>query len=62
VLGDEFAQAQTFVQFADQNETAVRSDARSLKIDLQRSVERELEWLILFLTHWVLASDVSSSR
>ena len=32
---------------------------RNLKIDLQRSVERELEWLILFLSHWVLTSGKS---
>jgi hypothetical protein len=61
MLGDETAQTQPFIQFAHQNESAIRSDASSLEIDLQRSVERELKWPILFLTHWVLASSASSS-
>jgi len=50
VLGDEITEAQTFVQLAHQNQATIRGDARSLEIDLQRSVEQELEWLIL----WVL--------
>ena len=62
VLGDEFAEAETFVQLAHQDEAPIRCDARSLEIDLQRSVERELEWLIFSLTHWVLTSGGSSSR
>jgi hypothetical protein len=62
VLGNEFAEAQTFVQLAHQNEAPIRRDARSLEIDLQRSVERELKWLILFLTHCVLTSGAPSSR
>lgn len=45
-----------------QNEAPIRRDARSLEIDLQRSVEQELEQLTLFLTHWVLTSGASSSR
>ena len=62
VLGDQFAKAQSFIQFADQNQAAVGGDARSLEIHLQRSVERELKRLILFLTHWVLTSRASSSH
>jgi hypothetical protein len=62
VLGDEFAEAQTFIQFAHQDEAAIRRDARPLEIDLQRSVERELKWLLFSLTHWVLTSRASSSR
>jgi hypothetical protein len=33
------------------------SDARALEIDSQRRVERELKGLVLFLTHWVEASE-----
>jgi hypothetical protein len=35
---------------------------RSLEIDLEGGVEGELEWSILFFTHWVLTSRASSSR
>ena len=62
MLGDEFAEAQTFVHLAHQNQATIRSDARSLEIDLQRSVERELKWPVLFLTHWLLTSGAASSR
>jgi hypothetical protein len=48
VLGDEIAEAQTFIQLAHQNEAAVGGDARSLEIDLQRGIEGELKGLILF--------------
>jgi hypothetical protein len=33
-----------------------------LEIDLQRGVEGERKGPILYLTHWVLTSRVSSSR
>jgi hypothetical protein len=59
VLCNEFAQAQTFIQFAHDNQAAVGSDPRALEIDLQRRVKRELKGLILFLTHWVSASGAS---
>ena len=62
VLGDEITEAQTFVQLAHQNQAAVGGDPRSLEIDLQRSVEGELKWPVLSLTHWVLTSGASSSR
>ncbi|HUE02781.1 MAG TPA: hypothetical protein VMR62_24660 [Bryobacteraceae bacterium] len=62
VLSDQFAEAQTFVQLAHQNQTAVGGDSRALEIDLQRSVKKELKGLILFLTHWVSSSRGSSSR
>ena len=35
---------------------------RSLEIDLQRTIERELEGLVLFLTHGLWTSEASSSR
>jgi hypothetical protein len=62
MLGDEFAEAETFVQLAHQDEAPIRRDTRSLEIDLQRSVERKLEWLIFPLTDWVLTSRASSSH
>ena len=62
VLGDEIAEAQAFVQLADQNQAAVGGDPRSLEIHLQRGVEGKLKWPVLSLTHWVLTSGVSSLR
>ena len=62
MLHDEITEAQTFVQLAHQDQATVGSDARTLEIDLQRGVEGELKRLILYLTHWVLISCVSSSR
>jgi hypothetical protein len=51
VLFDQFTQTQTFIQLPHQNQATVRGDARSLEIDLQGAVERELKGLVLFLTH-----------
>jgi hypothetical protein len=51
VLGDEITEAQTFVQLTNQNQATIGGDPRSLEIDLQRSVERELKRPVLFLTH-----------
>src|SRR5712692_5405464 len=59
---DEFLQTQSLIQLAGQNQATIGSHSRSLEIDLQGSIERELKWLILFLTHWVLTSRASSSR
>jgi hypothetical protein len=59
---DPFAHSQTFVQLPPQHQTAVGGDARSLEIDLQRSVEGELKWLVVFLTHWVWPSRASALR
>jgi len=39
-----------------QKQTTVGSDARTLEINFQRGVERELKGLILCFTHWVKAS------
>src|SRR5260370_26203377 len=61
LLLDKFTESQALVQLPHQNQTTVRGDARSLEIHLQRSVERELKGLILFLTHWVLASGACQS-
>jgi hypothetical protein len=60
VLGDEFAEPQPFVQLAHKNQATVGCDPRSLEIDLQESIERELKGLILPLSYWVCASKVSS--
>jgi hypothetical protein len=56
VFDDERTQSQTFIQLAHQQQTAVGGDARTLEINFQRRVKRELKGLILFLTHWVEAS------
>ena len=48
---DEFAEAQPFIQLPHQEQAAVRSDPRTLEVDLQRAVERELKGLFLCLTH-----------
>jgi hypothetical protein len=53
VFGDERTQSQTFIQLAHHKQTTVRGDARTLEINFQRRVKRELKGLILFLTHWV---------
>src|SRR6266699_5381470 len=55
VFADERTQSQTFIQFPHQQQT-VGSDARTLEINFQRGVERELKGLILCFTHWVEAS------
>ena len=45
-----------------EDQAAVGSDPRSLELDLQRRVERELEGLVLGVTQWVRTSPASSSR
>jgi hypothetical protein len=42
VLLDEFAESQTLAQLPHQNQSTVRRDSRSLEIDFQGAVEREL--------------------
>src|SRR5262249_1986905 len=51
VLGDEFAESQTFVQLSHENQAAVRGDPRSLKIDPQGAVEGQLTRLAVFRPH-----------
>ena len=53
MLGDDRLQAEAFIQLADQNQARVGGDARSLKRDFQKPVERELKGLGFFLTHRV---------
>jgi hypothetical protein len=53
VLVYQFTEPQPLIQFPHENQATVRSDTRPLEINLQRSIEQELKWLILFLTHWV---------
>ena len=53
VLGEDRLQPEAFVQLTDQHQAGVRGDARSLKRDLQKPIERELERLGFFLTHRV---------
>src|ERR1700730_9061277 len=61
VFLDELLQTQSLIQLANQNQATIGSHSRSLEIDLQRSIEQELKWLILFLTHWVPTSRAFSS-
>jgi hypothetical protein len=58
VLDDKRTQAQTLIQLAHQKQTTVGGNARTLEINFQRRVKRELKGLILFLTHWVEASTI----
>ena len=60
VLFDQIAETQPLVQLPHQNQAAIGSDPRSLEIDLQGGVERQLKGLILFFTHWVSSSGASS--
>ena len=39
MLVNQFSETEPFVQFANQNQTTVGSDVRSLEIDFQRAVE-----------------------
>ena len=45
--------AEAFIQLADEHQAGVRGDARSLKRDLQETVEGELKRLGFSLTHRV---------
>jgi hypothetical protein len=47
----EHAQAETLIQLAHQNQTAVGGHPSASEIDLQRAIERELKGPILCLTH-----------
>jgi len=62
MLFDEFSEPDSLVEFAHQDQTAVGGDAGTLEIDLARGVGGELDWLILFLTHWVWTSGPVSWR
>ncbi len=45
-------------QLADEHQASIRCHARSLELDFQKSVERELKWLVFFFTHRVTTSGV----
>jgi len=45
MLLDQFSKPESLVEFAHQDQAAVGSDARTLKIDLERGVEGELKGL-----------------
>jgi len=62
VLLDEFAESPTFVQLPHQNQATIGSHSRSLEINLQGSIERELKGLVLFVTHWVWTSKACRLR
>jgi hypothetical protein len=50
MLINEASELQPFVQLAHPDQASVGSDPRSLKIDLEESMEGELKGLVLFLT------------
>jgi hypothetical protein len=62
VFRDELLQAQSLIQLPNQNQATVGSHSRSLGIDLQGSIERELKGLVLFVTRRVCTSEASSLR
>lgn len=53
---NESCQAEAFIEFANEQQTAVGSHSRSLKIDARKPVEGDLKELILALTDWVSTS------
>jgi hypothetical protein len=73
MLFHQFSEPESLAEFAHQDQAAVGlpprgfgrrvgSDAGALEIDLERGVEGELKWLVLYLTLWVLTSGASSSH
>ena len=56
VRSDDPRKAKAFIQLTHQDQAGVGGDARPLKRDLQKSVERELKGLGLSCTHWVSPS------
>jgi len=56
MLLDQFSEPESFVELAHQDQAAVGRDARTLKIDPERSVEGELKRLVWAFTHWVSTS------
>ena len=61
VLLDQLPEIQPLVEFAHQDQAAVGSDARTLEIDLEGSVEGELKGLFWTFTHRVSTSGALSS-
>ena len=57
----QFSEPESLVEFPPQDQAAVRSDAGTLGIDLEKGVEGERKRLILDLTPLVLTSGASSS-
>ena len=53
MLSDQFSEPESLVEFAHQDQAAIGGDARTLEIDLERGVERELKRLAWAFTHWV---------
>jgi hypothetical protein len=62
VLSDQSSEPESLVEFAHQDQAAVRSDPGTLEIDLERGLAGEMKGLILYPTYWVLTSGASSSR
>ena len=53
MLVDQPAQSESFMQFANENQTAIGDDSRSLEIDFKKSIEGELK---RFVKSWSLTS------
>lgn len=56
MLGNEITEAQSLIQLTNQDQTTIGGNARSLEVDLEKTVERELKGLVLFVTYWVPSS------
>ena len=52
MLFDQFSEPESLIKLVHQDQAAVRGDAGTLEIDLERGVEGELKGLILYLTHY----------
>ena len=61
MLVDQLPESESFIQFTNENQTAIRGDSRSLEIDFEKSIERELKRLVFFFTRRVLTSMASLS-
>jgi len=62
MLFDQFSESEMLVEFAHQDQAAVRRDAGTLEIGVQASIKRELKGLVLSFTRGGLAPGASSSR
>jgi hypothetical protein len=56
---DQCSEPESLIEFANEDQAAVRGDAGTLEINLERDVGGMLEELILYLSHWVLTSGAS---
>lgn len=62
MLLGQLSESEALVRFAHQDQAAVRGDAETLEIDLERWVEGKLKSCVLYFTHWALAAGAPSLR